>query len=213
MSDEIRTAVDLRASIVDQRGGIERFDGPQRRLLDALVFELAKKPNEIDVRVVTDLMAMLPRPVSAPERDNHPDPREVMFKIYMEMRERGEVPPEGWYQHRINGLEAEVATLRAQLVGAGLVPALPDANSSDRRTNLTIDPPLSAIVPPGERAECDAGPRPGPDDPPRRSTRVIEGNAAAVTPAAAPASRPPWQDWVDAGCGGAHYDRWANNNR
>ena len=131
MSDEIRTAADLRGSIVDQRGGIGRFDGPQRRLLDALVFELAKKPNEIDVRVVIDLTAMLPQPVSAPERDNHPDPRQVMFKIYMEMRERGEVPPEGWHQHRIDEQAAEIAALRAQLVGAGLAPALPD--SSTRR--------------------------------------------------------------------------------
>ena len=90
--DEIRTAADLRTSIVDQRGGIERFDGPQRRLLDALVFELAKKPNEIDVRAVTDLMAMLPRPVSAPERHNAPDPRQVMWEIYKQMRERGSFP-------------------------------------------------------------------------------------------------------------------------
>jgi hypothetical protein len=111
MSDEIRTAVDLRTSIVDQRGGIERFDGPQRRLLDALVFELAKRPDEIDVGVVTDLMAMLPRPVSAPERDNHPDPRQVMWEIYKTMRERGEIGlnalPEGGADARIEELTHE----------------------------------------------------------------------------------------------------------
>jgi hypothetical protein len=211
MSDEIRTAVDLRTSIVDQRGGIERFDGPQRRLLDALVFELAKKPNEIDVRVVTDLMAMLPRPVSAPEPDNARDPRQVMWEIYKQMRERGEIgvkplaPPE----HRINELEAEIERLRAAL-GAG---------------STALTPAAADIVPPGEIGECYAGIRPAPDDPPQRSTRVIEGNAAAVTPAASaapPAKRPPtwddtpngkaWQAWHDAGGRGGS-DPWANNNR
>ena len=226
MSDEIRTAADLRTSIVDQRGGIERFDGPQRRLLDALVFELAKKPNEIDVRVVTDLMAMLPRPVSAPERDNHPDPREVMFKIYMEMRSRGEVPPEGHFQHRIGELEHENERLRDQLVGAGLAPALPDANSSDRRTNLAITPALADIVPPSERAECDPGARPGPDDPPKRELLTIEGRAVPNPPAASAPAKPvrpqtwddtpggkAWQAWHDAGgYGGPGFDRWSNRN-
>ena len=206
MSDEIRTAVDLRASIVDQRGGIERFDGPQRRLLDALVFELAKKPNEIDVSIVTDLTALLPQPVSVPERDNHPDPRLVMFKIYMEMRERGEVPPEGWHQHRIDAQAAEIAALKAQLVGAGLAPALPDTRAAKR--NHGYDVPTADIVPPSELGECYAGMRPGPDDPPK--PRVIEGRAVR----AAPPAPEPWQAWVDAELGGAHYyDPWANNNR
>ena len=105
MSDEIRTAADLRTSIVDQRGGIERFDGPQRRLLDALVFELAKKPNEIDVRVVTDLMAMLPRPVSAPElsRDDRDAAVAPLLKLYRYLHEL------------VHTLSAENAQLRAAL--------------------------------------------------------------------------------------------------
>jgi hypothetical protein len=191
MSDEIRTAVDLRTSIVDQRGGIERFDGPQRRLLDALVFELAKKPNEIDVRVVTDLMAMLPRPVSAPERDNHPDPRKEMFRIYMEMRERGEVPPEGHFRHRIGELEGE-ARLRAQLAG-GLPSAL-EGHSVPCGGSTVIDLAEADITPPGELGECYAGSRPGPDDPPK--PRVIEGKAVPKPPAAraAPPPRPAWED-------------------
>jgi hypothetical protein len=73
-----------------------------------------------------------------------------------------------------------------------------------------LNVPTSDIVPPGERAECDAGPNVGPDDPPRRSTRVIEAKAV---PAAAPAA-PAWQSWVDAELSGSHYsDPWANNNR
>jgi hypothetical protein len=172
MSDEIRTAADLRASIVDQRGGIERFDGPQRRLLDALVFELAKKPNEIDVRVVTDLMAMLPRPVSAPEqhtRDDHDAAVAPLLKLFRYLHES------------VHTLSAENAQLRAALGGS----------------TTAITPPTCDIVPPGERAECDAGARPGPDDKPRRPGPVIE---AVPNPPAAPAydynREQGWKDYV-----------------
>jgi hypothetical protein len=185
MSDEIRTAVDLRSSIVDQRGGIERFDGPQRRLLDALVFELAKKPNEIDVRVVTDLMAMLPRPVSAPEA-NRPEDYEAMVgplrRLYRSLHES------------VHVLTHENAQLRARL-------GLPVSGAG----STAITPALSAITPPGELGVCHAGPMRGADDPPSRATTVIEAKAA---PKAAPASGPPdppaysynanddWKDFV-----------------
>jgi hypothetical protein len=92
-----------------------------------------------------------------------------MWEIYKQMRERGEIglkarePPEDEYQRRIDALESEIAALKG-------VPA-------PRRDSAAIDPPTSDIVPPCERAECDAGMRPGPDDPPRRSPPVIEGRA------------------------------------
>jgi hypothetical protein len=170
------------------------------------VFELAKKPNEIDVRVVTDLMAMLPRPVSAPERDNAPDPRQVMWEIYKTMRERGELNLKPLAPSEV--LEAKVAELEAEverLTGSKTVP------SSGRLT--PIDPPTSDIVPPSERAECDAGVKPGPDDwRAQRSTTVIEGKANP--PAAAAPAKPAWQDWLDTGgYGGPGYDRWADNRR
>ena len=44
---------------------------------------------------------------------------------------------------QIEALQAEVAALKAQLVGAGLAPALPDADSSVRRTNLPSTRPTS----------------------------------------------------------------------
>jgi hypothetical protein len=139
----------------------------------------------------------------------------------MEMRERGEVPPEGWHQHRINGLELENERLRAQLVGAGLAPALPDV-SIRIDTSTVINPPLSDIVPPGERAECDAGVKPGPDDwRAQRSTTVIEGRANPPAAKARHASPTSWDDtpngrawneWLDSGgYGGPGYDRWADN--
>jgi hypothetical protein len=206
MSDEIRTAVDLRASIVDQRGGIERFDGPQRRLLDALVFELAKKPNEIDVRVVTDLMAMLPRSVSAPERDNHPDPRVVLWNIIKEGRDRAALGFEGYdgKVRQVEALQGEVAALKAQLVGAGLAPALPDVACD----STAIDP--TEVVPPGEY--LGVPPMRGLDDPKRPVT--VDAKAVPPAPAArsAPPPRPAWEDWLDAGAGvGSGYDRWADN--
>ena len=72
------------------------------------------------------LARLLPPTVLAtPPSEQHGDPRQVMWEIYRQMRERGEVPPEGWHQHRIDALAAEIAALRAQLVGAGLAPALP----------------------------------------------------------------------------------------
>jgi hypothetical protein len=160
------------------------------------------------------LIRLLPSEPPKPAA-NHADPRQVMWEIYKTMRERGEIGlkalPEGDSQHRIDALTAEVATLRSRL-------GLP-AKHLDGST--AIDPPTCDIVPASERAECDAGHRAGPDDPPPRSTRIIDGRVApAPRPPAAPAARTPawdntaggkaWQAWVDAG--GAHYDRWGNHN-
>jgi hypothetical protein len=152
---------------------------------------------------VQSLIALLPgRELPAPS-ESHPDPRLEMWRIYSEMRSRGEInlrkdgeTDEG-LQSKITQLESENAQLRAALGGSS-----------------AITPPLSDIVPPSERAECDAGPIAGPDDRPRRSPVTIEGKANP--PPAAPRNWDEtdngrkWQAWVDAG--GAHYDRWSNRN-
>ena len=171
------------------------------------------------VNAVEYLTKLLPeRQLAAPESQRD-DPREVMFKIYMEMRERGEVPPEGHFRHRINELEAEIERLKTQLAG-GLAPALLDVPTLG---STAIDPSEADIVPPGEIGECYLGMRPGPDDPPRPP--VIEGRAVRKPPNAKPV-RPPsppqtwddtpngkaWQAWHDAGGNGGG-DPWANNNR
>jgi hypothetical protein len=76
------------------------------------------------------LIKLLPeRQLAAPESQRD-DPRRVMFEIYKQMRERGELslkalPPEGGHQHRIDELEAENERLKAQLAG-GLAPVPPD---------------------------------------------------------------------------------------
>jgi hypothetical protein len=180
-----------------------------RVLLDNQTGKLLRGES-LDARellMASDALAkILPSLAEPPSEQHLQDPRETLFKIYMQMRERGEVPPEGWHQHRINGLEAEVATLRAQLMGAGLAPALPVVPNS-----TAITPPLSDIVPPGERAECDHGPSVGLDDPPKRAPVTIEGKA--VPPAAGAPAKPAWQDWLDSGgYGGPGFDRWSNRN-
>jgi hypothetical protein len=115
-----------------------------------------------------------PSALATPPPEPRGDPRQVMWEIYKQMRERGELslkalPPEDHFRE----LEAENERLKARLAGK------------------TITPPTSDIVPPGERAECDAGPRAGPDDPkPKRPGPVIEGRAVPKPPSerAAPQS-------------------------
>jgi hypothetical protein len=55
-----------------------------------------------------------------PAEHEHGDPRQVMWEIYKQMRERGEIglkalPSEGDSQHRIDELEAENERLKAAL--------------------------------------------------------------------------------------------------
>jgi hypothetical protein len=77
---EITTAAELRNDIVQARGGIDRFDGVQQRVLDRLIVELAKHPHEIDVRAVQDLLSLLPRPLPPPpEKAWIPEIRFVTF--------------------------------------------------------------------------------------------------------------------------------------
>jgi hypothetical protein len=80
------------------------------------------------------------------------------------------------YLHEtVHTLSAENARLRTQL---GLAPALPDVSLRDN-TNPT------EVVPPNEIGACHVGVKPGPDDPPPRSTTIIE---ARPNPPAAPAT-------------------------
>jgi hypothetical protein len=122
------------------------------------------------------LARILPASVMAePPPEPREDPRETMWQIYKQMRERGELPlkalpDEGGHQTRIAELEDENRRLRLAVAGGS-----------------PISPPLSDIVPACERAECDAGPRAGPDDPkPRRPGPVIEGTVKRPNPPAAP---------------------------
>jgi hypothetical protein len=148
---------------------------------------------------VSSLIALLPgRELPAPS-EQHGDPRQQMWEIYRTMRERGELnlKPLG----QVEALQAKVAELEAQLAGAPLkVGNVADFESVPRGGSTAITPPLSAITPPGELGQCHVGDLRGPDDPPPRSTTVIEGKA--VTPAAPAAPKydydkeQGWKDYV-----------------
>ena len=129
------------------------------------------------------LARLLPPAVLAtPPTEQHGDPRQVMWEIYKQMRERGEIglkalPPEGDSQHRIDELEAEIAALKARLAGG-----------------LAIDPAEADITPPGEiGGECYAGMRSGADNPPRPP--VIEGRAVPNPLAASAVPQSPQYDY------------------
>jgi hypothetical protein len=109
-------------------------------------------------------------PAESEHKSRHDDPREYMWRTYLEMRHRGELgdrAAEPTLRSRLTALEAENESLRAAL-GAG------------SRVSAAAIPP--EVVPPGEWRGVP--PMAGPDDPKRPV--VIEGKA---TPApAAPAA-------------------------
>ena len=111
------------------------------------------------------LVKLLPSEPPKPEASQRADPRVVLWNIIKEGRDRLAAGEEGYdgLVRKAKRLQAEVAALKAQLVGAGLAPALPVVPNS-----TAIDLAEADITPPGEiGGECYAGIRPGPDDPPR----------------------------------------------
>jgi hypothetical protein len=146
---------------------------------------------------VQSLIALLPgRELPAPESQRE-DPREVMWQLYKTMRERGEIGlkalPEGGADARIAELTHENERLRARLAG--------------KTCSTAIDPGEADITPPGELGACYTGIGRGPDDPPRRSTQVIEGRvlkpkngppAACAAPQYDYNREQGWKDYVEA---------------
>jgi hypothetical protein len=105
------------------------------------------------------LIRLLPSEPPKPESAEH-DPREIMWRTYLEMRRRGELA-ESYLspQQRLEAARAKVAAIEAEIAAS----------------SAAITPTESDIIPPGEIGECYVGgPRPGPDDPPMRSTAIIE---------------------------------------
>jgi hypothetical protein len=132
------------------------------------------------ITATESLIALLPNrelPKPAPRADDPNDPRKIMWETYLGMRRRGEIADEiagPKYSH--NAALRRIAELEAALAAM---------------SSTAITPTESDIVPPGEIGECYAGVRPGPDDPPRRSPPVIEGEAVRPAPSRPPASTAP----------------------
>jgi hypothetical protein len=170
-AEHLSPADDLRVDMVSALRLV--IDSEQASVLDGGSADLAK----LNI-AVQSLIALLPGK-ELPKSGPREDPRQKMLEIYMEMRRRGEVPDEGWYQHRINALEAENERLRSATLPTAITPPtadivppglpLPDAK--------VITPPTSDIVPPSEIGKTFVGPQRGPDDPPAKSTQVIDGKA------------------------------------
>jgi hypothetical protein len=110
-------AVALRLALDDLQGRIVRGESADvSRMLTA---------SEALARLLPPAVLATP-----PSEQHHQDPRLVMWEIYKQMRERGEIglkalPPEGGHQHRIDELEAENERLKAQLAGGPLVESVP----------------------------------------------------------------------------------------
>jgi hypothetical protein len=159
---------------------------------------------------VQSLIALLPgRELPEPEsRDDHEAAIAPLLKLYRYLHES------------VHTLTAENGQLRAALKAAAVPLPLDVPMTAE---HVPINPPTSAIVPPGEiGTDCYTGVKPGPDDwRAQRSTTVIEGRAHPPAAKATHASPTSWDDtpngrawneWRDAGGYGGS-DRWANNNR
>jgi hypothetical protein len=134
------------------------------------------------------LSRLLPPAVlaSPPPAADAPDPRTIMWETYLGMRRRGELADSYRSpQQRLEAARAKVAEIEAELAALAPPSDGPGASSDDQSSvggNVVplrvITPPTSDIVPPGEQGVTHiGGPPRGPDDPPVRSTAVIEGKA------------------------------------
>jgi hypothetical protein len=157
------------------------------------------------------LIRLLPQTTSEPaDREGGPnDPRQIMWKTYLEARRRGALVGEGYdgLKLTVERLQAELAAfkseneqLRAQL--AGSVPLPPN-----------VVPMRHATSEPSARAA--AAPQPPKPTPPTPPSDEERARALAIANAPVPEhirdTRPKGEAWRDH-MSSAHYDRWANRN-
>jgi hypothetical protein len=121
------------------------------------------------------LISLLPQAELPQQRD---DPRAALKAIFDTMVSRRAI---GEREDRPR-LEAVIATLKAENVE--LRAALAASGTTVPLETAVITPPLSDIVPPGERAELHMSPGRYADDPPKRPPPpVIDGELVASHPA------------------------------
>jgi hypothetical protein len=158
------------------------IDGEQATVLDGGSADLAKL-----ITATENLIRLLPGCELPEPESSREDPRQVMWEIYSRMRKNGELNLRE--ETQVEALQAENAQLRAALASKPLPHHV-----------ATFDPSEADITPPGEFGVCLAGPQRGPDDPPPRSTTVIEGKANPPAALAAPKydydKEQGWRDFV-----------------
>jgi hypothetical protein len=139
------------------------------------------------------LAKLLPATVLAePPPTRREDPRVALWKVYLGMRRRGEVPPKGWFQHRIDEQAAKITELESELaeLKAGS-PAEPTA---------VPPPPDNVVALP--RATAGLSAQATPAAPPAKP--FVNGTSDLVARYAVPDE--PWQEYAN-----AHYDPWSDN--
>jgi hypothetical protein len=135
------------------------------------------------ILAVADVLGRL---VPEPEhKTRRVDPREHMWRIYKEMRDNGEIPPEGTLQAKINEQAAEIERLKSALAEALAVPTL----ASPLPDNVVPMPRATA----GKQNPAAATPQPSPPPPAAASAPVL-GDLVMVCD---PSPEEPWKSFVE----------------
>jgi hypothetical protein len=153
------------------------IDHEQATVLDGREADLGK----LNV-AVQSLIGLLPGRELPQPASSRVDPREIMWQTYLGMRRRGELAASYLSpQQRLEAARAKVAEIEAELAAG----------------STAITPPTADIVPPGEIADLNMKPRPGPDDPPKRSPAVIESEYEEVVVSEVVLGQPePWRPFL-----------------
>jgi hypothetical protein len=155
-----------------------------RRVVDAAsesVLESGSTDLGRLIVAVETLIKLLPGEPPKPASSRH-DPRQIMWENYLAARRRGDVPPEGWHQRRLNELESEVERLKAELAALKAGAPAPGASSGAPVGGNNV---VKLHDNPGRHAAPAAPPKPEP--PP----------AAASAPAYDYDKQSDWKNWVN----------------
>jgi hypothetical protein len=184
------------------------LDDLQGRVVRGETVDVAKMLTAADA-----LSRLLPPAALAapPEEANAPDPREIMWRTYKQMRDRGALHGEGYdgKVRRIAELEARIAELEAALAVSGgsttaaITAVIPEGNNFRSNGSSSSATPAGNVVPlrTSERSEVSPSPPAAPPKPPppKPAEPTIDLRAGYNN------EPEPWRSYV----GGR--DPWADN--
>jgi hypothetical protein len=139
---------------------------------------------------VQSLIALLPgRELPAPA-SSRPDPRETMWEIYKQMRERGGIPDEGMLQGTINAQGREIEELHAEVARwrASISPAPESSQVPSPRPAASAVP--APAEPPNPVPNAPVVARPGWQT--KEQMDAANARAAAALASAAPHKTNAW---------------------